>query len=114
MGDPLSIAASIIAVLQLAETVIDYLQEASKASREWERILNETNSLYVMLNRLNFQADNPEWDKTMSFLKMPNGPLDQITRALERLASKLKPAVGETRREKARKSAGLAISERRG
>ena len=49
MADPLSISASIIAVLQLTSIVAQYLQDVQGASNERQRLLDEVSSVSGML-----------------------------------------------------------------
>jgi hypothetical protein len=95
--DPISISASIIAVLQLTGTVISYLKEAKSAPEERKKLLNETICIESFLFVLKDKAESPrsrEWSETLKSLKLRNGPLTLFQQALERLASKLAPPSG--------------------
>jgi len=98
MADPLSIAASIIAVLQLTGTVIGYINDTKDAGEERKRILNETKNIHYLLYLLKDNVERPQWDdtwlETMRSFSAPEGPLEQFKLELERLASKLKPTAG--------------------
>lgn len=100
MGDPLSITASVIAVLQLTQQVIQYVVDAKNASDDRNRILTEITSAHSFLFLLKDKAEKSatQWDntlyETMRALDGPNGPLEQFKDALERLASKLRPRQG--------------------
>ncbi len=94
--DPLSISASIIALLQLSSTVIQYLNDAKGAPEDRGRILSELASVNSVLFILQDQADqakqDDQWSSTLQTLNVPEGPLDQFHKALERLSSKLAPS----------------------
>lgn len=93
--DPLSISASITALLQLTSTVIEYLNGVKGAPEDRRRILSEIVSVNGILFSLQDQADHAKqgdpWSSTFQSLNVPEGPLDQFRRALERLSSKLAP-----------------------
>lgn len=92
--DPLSITASITALLGLTSTVITYLNDVRGASEDRGRILSEIASVNSIIFILQDLADqqNDTWSSTFQSLNLPNGPLDQFRMALERLASKLAPS----------------------
>ena len=96
MADPLSIAASITALLQLTSTVIQYLNAVKGAPEDRRMILSELASVSGMLYVLQDEADKAEkddrWSSTFRSLDVAEGPLEQFRRALERLSSKLAPA----------------------
>lgn len=96
MTDPLSISASITALLQLTSTVIQYLSGVKGAPEDRQRILSELASVIGFLYTLEDQADKAkqgdQWSSTLQSLNVPKGPLDQLRRALERLSSKLAPS----------------------
>lgn len=93
--DPLSISASITALLQLTSTVVQYLNSVKGASEDRRRILSELASVNGILFILQDQADQAKqgdkWSSTLQSLNVSEGPLDQFRRALERLSSKLAP-----------------------
>ena len=98
MADPLSISASIIAVLQFTSTVIGYISEVSTASKDHQRVLLEVRSTQGILSALRDLGENAGWTDswilTMKSLNVSGGPLEQFKTALERLALKLKPVDG--------------------
>ncbi len=93
--DPLSISASITALLQLTSTVIQYMNEVKGTPEDRRRILSELASVNGVLFILQDQADQAkqgdQWSSTFLSLSVAEGPLDQFRRALERLSSKLAP-----------------------
>jgi hypothetical protein len=98
MADPLSISASIIAVIQLSGTVIEYLNGVKAASEDRRRLLDEVASisgfLYILKDRAAQSQQGNSWSSTLKSLDGPKGPLAQFKIALERLTSKLAPVVG--------------------
>lgn len=96
--DPLSIAASTIAVIQLAANVIQYIIDAKDAGDDRQRILYEITSVHGFLYLLKNKAEQPQWDETffetMKSLNAFRGPLEQFKIVLERLATKLRPTQG--------------------
>jgi hypothetical protein len=91
--DPLSITASIIALLQLTNTVIGYLSDVKDASTDRERCALEASNLYSLLLTLRFRLEegrsNEPWYAAALALGVENGPLDQYKHALEQLQTKI-------------------------
>lgn len=95
MADPLSISASIIAVLQMTGTVIQYLNDVKGASDDVRSILIEISNTSGLLYSLRDPvAVDESWLTTVKSLAAPSGPLEQFKSALEDLIVKLSPAVG--------------------
>lgn len=96
MSDPLSISASIVAVLQLTATVVRYLNDMKDATNERQRIVSEISSAHDLLSMLKTLADRSEWGDprltTMKSLTAPQGPLEQLKLSLEKLEKLLKPS----------------------
>jgi hypothetical protein len=105
MGDPLSVSASIVAVLQLTGTVVQYLNDVKEAPKDRQRILSELSVASGILYLLRDLAERPQygdaWSVTIRSLNVPNGPLDQFKLALELLTSKLAPVNGLKKMRKA-------------
>lgn len=95
MGDPLSISANIIAVLQLTETVVRYLKCVKDGSGDRKRILSEIVTIEAFLSILKQRAESPdhrvEWLQTLMSLHVSKGPIEQFKLILECLSSKLQP-----------------------
>lgn len=93
--DPLSISASITALLQITSTVIQYLNSVKGASEDRRRLVSELASVSGILFILQDQADGAkqgdQWSSTLQSLSVPEGPLAQFRGALERLSSKFAP-----------------------
>lgn len=96
--DPLSVSASIVALLQLTNTVISYLIDVRSGPNELRRVRSEVSSLPSILFVLQEQAEQAKHDdqfpSTLNSLNVRNGPFEQFRAALERLASKLAPVKG--------------------
>jgi hypothetical protein len=96
MVDPLSISASIIAVLQLTSTAVQYITDAKDASEERLRIRDEISStsylLYMLKDRVLQASLGEPWLLTVQSLDVPKGPLEQFKKALGQLAAKLTPS----------------------
>ena len=95
MTDPLSITASIVALLEFSGKVIGYLNDVKNGSADCVKILSEVASVKCMLYSLQEKAHedkhNGAWSSTFYSLNVPKGPLDQIQTALESLSTKLAP-----------------------
>lgn len=97
--DPLSISASITALLQLTSTVIQFLNGVKGAPEDRRNILSElacvSGILYVLQDQAEQAKQGDQWSSTLQSLNVTNGPLDQFRTALERLSLKLaSPATG--------------------
>jgi hypothetical protein len=91
--DGLSVAASIIAVLQLTGTVIGYLNDVKDAPKECQQCTIEASNIQNLLINLRYrleqgQAGDP-WFTAVRALNIENGPLDQYKQALEQLQSRV-------------------------
>jgi len=93
--DGLSVAASIIAVVQIAGSVITYLSDVKDASKECEECQIEasnSNTLLLRLKRLVSESSPTElWFTQVQELARKDGPLDQYKLALEGLLAKVEP-----------------------
>jgi hypothetical protein len=103
--DPLSIAASLIAVLQVTSSIIsicyDYRQGQKHSSREVIQLSDELNSLKDVLDallRLVEKSSSNNLDEarlsTFELLAKPDGPILTCQVELERLRRKLEPESG--------------------
>ena len=85
--DPLSITASIIAVLQTTKGVISYLTETKDAPKELLKACEEAKNLVILLHELKDlvtgQDSHDQWLRATSGLAVRDGPLDQYKKALE-------------------------------
>ncbi|XP_014551953.1 hypothetical protein COCVIDRAFT_30600 [Bipolaris victoriae FI3] len=91
--DPLSITASIIAVLQLSAKVLGYLNDVRDAPKDRAKYAIEASNVHNLLTSLRFLLEeknaNVPWYKAVCDLGVQNGPLDQFRQALETLQSKI-------------------------
>ena len=94
--DPLSITASITALLQLTSTVIQYVNGVKGAAEDRRKVSSELAGVKSILRNLQDEADRDEqddqWSSICESLNTPGGPLEQLRKALERLSSKLAPS----------------------
>lgn len=96
--DPLSITASIIAVITLTGKVINYLNVVRNASKDRARFAKEVANIQSLLISVRFHLDEstPEdlWFKEVRKLTEENGPIDQFRVAMEQLLTKVEPKAG--------------------
>jgi hypothetical protein len=94
--DPLSVTASIIAIVQLTGVVIGYLNDVKGASTDGKQcaleISNVSNLLVTLIYRLDEASSDGGWYTEVQALAVANGPIDQYRSALEQLKSKLTSA----------------------
>ena len=96
--DPLSLTASIVAVLQLTSDAVTYLRDVRDAPKECRERMVEVSNLYTLLLKLDLRlsesnAKDP-WYIEVRSLAVKDGPLDQYQQALQHLFAKVKPANG--------------------
>ncbi|KAF2679335.1 hypothetical protein K458DRAFT_347022, partial [Lentithecium fluviatile CBS 122367] len=91
--DPLSVAASIITVLQLSAKVLAYLSDVKDAPKDRTHCEAEISNIRNLLCNLRDHVQkgdpNQPWYTTVGALAAPNEPLDQFRQALEELQSKM-------------------------
>jgi len=91
--DGLSVAASVIAVLQLAGEVIKYLNGVKDAPKECQQCTIEASNLQSLLINLLYHLNQGKsgdaWFTAVRALNVENGPLDQYKQALEQLRSRV-------------------------
>ena len=91
--DGLSVAASIIAVLQLTSEVIKYLNDVKDAPKECQQCATEVSHLQRLLinllYHLNQEKSGDTWYTAVRTLNVEKGPLDQYKQALEQLRSRV-------------------------
>jgi hypothetical protein len=109
MADPLSVTASIIAVLQLSSTVLRYLVDVKDASADRKSLIREISSTRGILSTLNETVDDTRvsdetWSATIRSLEYPDGPLIVLKTALTQLATTLKGSASATGIKKAANS----------
>jgi hypothetical protein len=91
--DGLSVAASIIAVLQLTGKVIAYLSDVRDAPRQCQQCTIEASNLQNLLLNLRYRLEQAQpsdpWFTALRAFTVENGPLDQYKEALVQLLSKV-------------------------
>lgn len=91
--DPLSITASVIAVITLTATVIKSLNDFKDVSENRTYCALEASNLLCLLiqlrQRLEEGGENEPWHSAVKALGVENGPLDQFKRALETIQTKM-------------------------
>lgn len=96
--DPLSISASITALLQVTGTIISYLRDVQGAPNDRTNFIIEISGLNGILPILQQRVEQAKlgdpWFTAVLKLGVTNGPLDQLKSHLDRLAVKLKPVEG--------------------
>jgi hypothetical protein len=94
--DPLSITASVAALLSLTGQIVSYAKLVKDAPKERATILREASSLNGLLATLESiitEAEQTQWLRAMADLATPGGPLSQCKLALQALL-KLTPSHG--------------------
>jgi hypothetical protein len=93
--DGLSVAASIIAVVQITGSAITYLSDVKDAPKECEQCMIELSNLNILLlqlkSHLNESSSKDPWYSKAQTLNVKDGPLDQYKLALEHLLAKVEP-----------------------
>ena len=88
---PLSVVASVIAVLQLTNKVIQYLNDVKDAPKDCQQCAIEASNLFAPLISLRYRAEQARsgdpWLEQLRKLNIKDGPLDQYKQALEQLFS---------------------------
>jgi hypothetical protein len=91
--DPLSMTASIIAVLQLTSTLTGYINDVRKATTGQAKMAVEASNLYSLLTSLRFRVEGARsedpWFNQVKMLGTENGPLDQLKVILEKMVEKI-------------------------
>lgn len=96
--DPLSLSASIIAVLQLTGMLLSYINDVQNATKDQAQLAVEVSNIYSLLISLRFRVEQSNchdpWFTAVRSLGIEDGPLEQIRRALQRLVPELEPSRG--------------------
>lgn len=87
--DPLSITASVIALCQLTNKVVLYLNDVKDAPKECQQCIVEVSNLLGPLISLRYRSEQSQigdpWFEELRKLNVKDGPLDQYKEALESL-----------------------------
>ena len=93
MLDPLSLAASIIAVLDLTTNLIHYVNSVKEATKDRKALSKEPINLLSLLSELKDRADEADasksWNKGILLLNDVDGPLLQLGETLSDLLDKV-------------------------
>ena len=93
MADPLSLGASIIAFVEIAERVIrvcEYcIRTIKDAPKDMQMILGETTSLKAIIGSLNAANLHPKADQVLPSLFQKNGPVEMCQSCLVALENLL-------------------------
>ncbi|KAH3995573.1 hypothetical protein HBI56_146120 [Parastagonospora nodorum] len=96
--DPLSITASIVALLQLSNKVISYLNDVEDASKDRAKCAIEATNLHSLLTSLRFRLEEGDasspWYAAIRGLATKKGPLDQFKETLEVLQARITSGKG--------------------
>lgn len=98
--DPLSMTASIIAILDVTAKFTSYLSDVKDARAEHRKLVAEISQLHGLLISLRYRVQaapaGDTWYNQIKLLAQENGPLDQFREALEAI---LKRLPGQEKRE---------------
>lgn len=98
MGDPLSVAAGVIAILQLSSKVITYINGTRGAKDARKRLRDELRSCEYILLKLKDHAndldDGDLWSETFGALEKPDAPLHRLKITLSLVIARLEPKKG--------------------
>ncbi|KAK2772282.1 nacht and ankyrin domain protein [Colletotrichum kahawae] len=94
MAEPIGLAASLLALLELSIKTIDYIQSAKGATKERAQLTAEIQFCQVIVGGLRDVSDNAGWKQTMEVLIQPGAPLKLLEETLQRLVQKLSPKTG--------------------
>jgi hypothetical protein len=91
--DPISLTASIIAILELTTKLTGYINDVRHATREQAKVAVEASNLYSLLTSLRFRVDEARsgdpWFSQVKRLGVKNGPLDQFKDCLEKIVEQI-------------------------
>jgi hypothetical protein len=91
--DPLSLTASIIAILELTTTLTGYIHDVRHATREGAKVAVEASNLYGLLTSLRSRVEEARsadpWLNQVKLLGVENGPLDQFKDVLEKMVEQI-------------------------
>ena len=92
--DPLSVTASIVAVLQATKELIDYLNDVRGASEEQKEIAKEASNIYAFLqnvrNRVERANTQDPWFDRVRSLTASGGLLKQLEDVLSKMVERIR------------------------
>lgn len=95
MSDPLGTTASIIALLQLTKTIVNYVREVKDGSEDRVRLRDSILSTVSIMEMLKFRFEDARTEGVEASLESKmnvKAPLKELKRILEDLAAKLTSA----------------------
>lgn len=108
--DPLSFVASLITILDLTFTVVEYINDVKDSRQERIRLRDEITSasgtLHMLYDRIKREQkrmdEDPDgsgqsWMSSVMTLGVPKGPLEQFKEVLDELAGQMSPPTGNGR-----------------
>jgi hypothetical protein len=91
--DPLSMTASIIAILKLTTALTGYINDVRHATEEQKKVAVEASNLYTLLTSLRFRVEEARsgdpWLDQLKLLGVDHGPLDQFKDVLEQMVGQI-------------------------
>ena len=97
MAEALGVAAAVITLVKTTRRVIQYVGEVKDSSHECLKLLVELSMTAGVIDSLGtLLTSNTEeaWLATTSSLNLPRGPLEEFSRLLDLLSSRLEPMTG--------------------
>lgn len=99
MSDPLSISASLIAVLHLAATATQYLKDVRSGSAQRTRLRDELRNSVCLLEMIRDRVEDLECSEvdavfkpaSLAFLQGPEGPVKIFQVTIQEIVAKLAP-----------------------
>jgi hypothetical protein len=91
MVEPVGFAASLITLLDLTRSVLDYIKNTYHAHKERRKIFDEVTSTQCLLAQLQDKSEKTKWGDSMKVLATPFGPLQQLETVLNKLEKGLNP-----------------------
>lgn len=87
--DPVSLTASIIAILELTTKLTSYMNSVRNATLEQKQLAVEASSLLSLLTSLRYRVEDARssdpWFNQVRLLGVERGPLDQFRECLEKM-----------------------------
>ncbi|KAJ0106842.1 ankyrin [Diaporthe amygdali] len=102
MSDPLSIATSLIALIQVTAKATEYLRDVKDGGKERMKLRDELRSVTCLLEMLHDRVEEQHGSDSEDALKPaaiaslagPDGPLERMKATMEDIVSKLAPQAG--------------------
>src|SRR5437764_6697911 len=91
--DPLSMTASVIAILELTSKLTGYINDVRRATKEQGQVAIEASNLYSLLTSIRFRVEEARsgdpWFNQVKLLGVENGLLDQFKSILEKMVDQI-------------------------